>query len=109
MRLLVLDDEQNRHDAFQQRCPCDELTHVFNVEEALNAVRCTRFDVATLDYDLCAVSSGLEFVTQMITLVPPDNWPARVLVHTQNPAKGLRMTERLRDAGIASQYVPFQP
>jgi CheY-like chemotaxis protein len=109
MRLLVLDDEQNRHDAFQQRCPCDELTHVFNVQDALNALRCTLFDVATLDYDLGATLSGLEFVTQMIALVPPDRWPAQVIVHTQNPSKGLRMTERLRDAGISSRYVPFQP
>lgn len=110
MRLLVLDDDPIRHAVFERRCADgDEVVSVYTVSAALHALRLAYYDQASLDHDLGAGPDGQTFVARMLTEIPPERWPGKITVHSGNPVGGLRMTERLRDAGIPSQYAPFKP
>lgn len=111
MRLLVLDDDPIRHDAFRNRHEKRfEVHSVYDADGAIEALKRFHFDVATLDHDLgTGYPDGSQFVDMMLTQVPPERWPQSVMVHSHNPVGALRMTERLRDAGIPSRRAPFKP
>jgi CheY-like chemotaxis protein len=109
MRILVLDDDQIRHDAFHRKySEYNDLTHAYTVGEAIEAMRNEYFDQATLDHDLGEGNlDGYDFIVDMLGKIEPERWPREIFVHSRNTVGGLRMTERLRDAGITSRYVPF--
>lgn len=107
MRILVLDDDPFRHDAFRRRLEYHEVTFTWSAEQALSALSEGPYDVAQLDHDLGPGLTGEDFVKEMLSKFPPEAWPRSVVVHSNNWAGAGRMTERLRDAGIPSRYEPF--
>lgn len=115
MRILVLDDEQVRHDEFARRWATYERVHVKTVGEAIEALEGGKFDVATLDHDLedfvClpypVELTGLD-VARYIARMPPEKRPNQVVVHSWNPVGAANMVNALQDGGIHAVRVPFQ-
>ena len=124
MRILFLDDMEERHHAFRKHVDSTgvECTYVFNAEDAIKALDGERFDVAFLDHDLgerdyqlfihgidhSFVGSGMDVVDHII-LMSVENRPRQVVVHTWNSRRGHEMMLRLWDAGVHVLRIPFDP
>src|SRR5689334_19670090 len=52
MKILFLDDMEERHRLFKIRNIGRDVTHVYNAKEAIEALNSTKFDVVSLDHDL---------------------------------------------------------
>ena len=123
MRILILDDDQMRHDAFARRYAGHELTHVYAVAEAQAALIAGGFDMASFDHDLADFQlekqpdgsvqerekTGYDVVMFMVSTLPEDRWPAEIIVHSWNAPRAHQMVEVLRDRGAAASYRPFTP
>lgn len=121
MRVLFLDDIQERHDEFNKflKKPLFrhlEVDHVYNVDEAKQALENNFYHFAFLDHDLEDYHLDLEtgtnyektgmevanFVTEMA------NPPLLVLVHSWNNTRARDMCGRLSAVTRAIQ-APFGP
>lgn len=115
MKILFLDDNEERHRIFMRSNIGHVVYPVWTADEAI-AVLSSRvgfddgpFDVASLDHDLSfeaqsgmrpqGEKTGLD-VARFIASMPPDLRPLRVIVHSFNPAGAAAMIDVLRDAGV---------
>jgi CheY-like chemotaxis protein len=108
-KILILDDEQIRHDTFAKRWTGQQLYHVYTIDAALRAVNTIKFDLATLDHDLGEDATGMLFLDRMMLEVPKEQWPFQAIVHSHNPVGALNMLNKLRDMRIFCAYNPFTP
>jgi CheY-like chemotaxis protein len=107
MRVLVLDDEQVRHEEFVRQHPADEVVSARSVHEACAALRGPRFDRVQLDHDLGSGSpTGLE-AARFIAEMEQERRPAMVIVHSHNPVGAREMVLTLRDAGVRALWMRF--
>jgi hypothetical protein len=122
MRILILDDDQTRHDAFAQKYAGHELTHVYNFAEATAALSANEpYDLASFDHDLADFQpetkpdgsagmreyTGYDVVMFLVSNLPEDRWPAKAIIHSWNAPRARQMAEVLRDRGISVMYKPF--
>lgn len=109
MKILVLDDNIDRHVDFIRRWRDKHtIVNVGNFEEAVHALQYgSPFDVLHLDHDLGEKRNGTDVVRYLIHAVPRQKWPQQVVVHSQNFIGGPRMVRLLRDAGIPANWKPF--
>lgn len=116
MRVLVLDDDEIRHKVFAAKFKGVQVTHAYNVEDAVNALnRDEVFDLVHLDHDLedfhyipyKVEMTGMD-VARFISRMDKDKQPKRVVVHSWNTAAAPRMVNVLRDAGIPAVWELFQ-
>jgi CheY-like chemotaxis protein len=117
MRILFLDDMEERHELFQKLVK--DTSHFVvmrrNVEEAVKAVEETDppFDMMFLDHDLAdehypgytgpvsdKAANGTDFVKWLVRDVEKEKWPSHVVVHSWNPDGKKRMAFLLADFGI---------
>lgn len=118
MRMLILDDDESRHDWFAFRFADHERVHVRSYFEAVEALVSQRFDVAFLDHDLDDHGSPGQFVdgfpltgmdvVRFIVKLPKEDRPKRFVVHSLNPVGGPRMHEELLSNGCISTRWPFR-
>ncbi len=114
MKILILDDDQNRHDGFALRFPDHELTHCLRYAEGLDALTSKGpFDAAYLDHDLgdcvndadyyeaggmyCGGKTyftGLDFAYFLRD--HPSLCPRDVVIHSWNPDGAKNMEAVLR-------------
>jgi CheY-like chemotaxis protein len=106
-RILVLDDEQYRHDGFARRFVGHDVTHARTVAEALDALRGPRFDLAQLDHDLGSGDGTGRDVAEHIASMPRDLRPRVVVVHSFNPPGARLMVATLKQAGVPSSHKPY--
>lgn len=121
MRILVLDDDDIRHQAFARRFINHSVVHAMTVDEACDALNKEKFDLVHLDHDLNdhghrSVAASMygqveltgfdvaRFIARDLTI---DNRPDRVVIHSWNPPGAKMMAEILRDADISVSYEPF--
>lgn len=121
MRILILDDDQTRHDTFARRYAGHDLTHVYTVAEAQAALIAGGFDLASFDHDLADFQmerqidgsvqerekTGYDVVMFLVHEVPSSRWPLEVIVHSWNAPRARQMVETMRDRGLAASYRPF--
>ena len=122
MRVLFLDDDAERHTRFARALVGTNkvVTYVWNYEEALDALRGPRFDLAHLDHDLSfeqqeACVQGTEpprersgtDVADYISNMSEDTRPYMCIIHSFNPVGAQRMASILRGAGIQVIVAPF--
>ena len=92
MRLLILDDDQIRHNHFKKLYSEENITHVYTAEETINTLKSEEpFDYIFLDHDLggqqmveSGKGTGYE-VAQWIADNPeclPNN---QIVIHSLNP------------------------
>lgn len=123
MRILILDDEQSRHDVFRRVYAGEIVISCQNYADFTNELLYgSPFDLIHLDHDLgdeesgatCFVDgfgdtvafTGLHAV-DLIYSLPEDKLPARVIVHSNNSVRAPMMVADLKRAGIEAVWEPF--
>ncbi len=111
MRILFLDDDQERWELFRahadDRYVSAEVHWARSVEEAFDLLKSEPFDLATLDHDLGHPRYNGQDVARHIANMPEDRRPRTVIIHSWNPPGAMVMAMLLRDAGIEAEYKPF--
>lgn len=109
MRVLVVDDSEERQVWFAREWKGHEVVAAVSALEATRALEGDRFDVVTLDYDLGDCSPCGSVVAHFIAHdLPPEKRPGQIILHSANPIGARDMATRLHDAGIESQIQPFR-
>ncbi len=107
MRILFMDDDEQRHKLFEKLVsaykPGWEVTYAFTSQQAEDACRVHRFDIAFLDHDMGRESdhNGSMFATEILSS-DRHYLPERVVVHSSNPDGANNMVSKFRSAGIPS-------
>jgi CheY-like chemotaxis protein len=117
IRVLVLDDNENRHDVFRHILPDASLTHVYTADEAITALQeKPRFNLLCLDHDLGDFKNKsrsddpgdgtmvAEFIAQWLD---KKQYPDSIIVHSANFHASRRMAAILRAAGLTVTIKPF--
>jgi DNA-binding NtrC family response regulator len=109
MKILILDDEEYRHDGFRRavkslpeahQCKI-ELIHAYNSDEAMQAFQVGKIDVFFSDHDLGYLSDdGSRFATKVLMEVPDAHWPTYVVVHSANWQGARNIGSKFRSANI---------
>lgn len=119
MKILILDDEQVRHDYFKKifsAQPEAQLTHVTTVAEAIDELeKNSPFDLVHLDHDLQDTDympypverTGADVAHFITRFMAKELHPARVVVHSVNSVGGPNIRNILQDAGIPVVWAPF--
>lgn len=116
MKVLFLDDDQNRWDCFKR----DNLDHgcrwAISAKDAIEALVLDEYSYISLDHDLCVndqnkrsgfnVATGLE-VAQFLADKPGVSPHALIVLHTYNDWGAKRMAGALNDAGRDCVIAPF--
>lgn len=112
-RILILDDDQDRHDDFARRFATWTREHVYTVAGFEDAIR-HRFDVVHFDHDLGDYQLGMYGIDHERTgvdaakLLVAARWkPSFAVVHSWNPEGAQRILRVLRSAGITAFVIPF--
>ena len=108
MRILILDDDECRHDVFRRVLADAERVHVYTAKQAIEALSSERFDLVCLDHDLDLLSEslleppgdGLEVARFIADHMPVDKVPRQVLVHSWNPCGARAMVDTLKAASV---------
>ncbi len=112
LKILFLDDMEERHVKARQKFIGHDLTAVYNAAAAITAMTQQRFDVVCLDHDLApehyqehltgrAVTlqgSGTEVADFMANTLPTDFRPGQVILHSLNGYARNRMETILVNA-----------
>ncbi len=92
MKILILDDDTDRHAQFKLNYASHELTHVLTADEAIEALKHNIFDVVCLDHDLGGMqmvdSWGTEPTGYLVAkwiAMNPDRKPKMIYIHSFNP------------------------
>ena len=112
MRILILDDEEYRHEAFNKAHAADECWHAYTLRQFMDQIeRVKKFDVIYLDHDITdsKATTGLDAVRFLVRTLQacPDKMPDKVVVHSWNPIGSVIMTEELRAAGVSTYKRTF--
>ena len=125
MRILFLDDDKVRHDAFAKQFAHDDRVHVTNYADFEIALAGDKFDGIFLDHDLndfgrnSVISDGGMYgshydyeltgvdAARLIVRLPAEKIPGTVVVHSWNPGGADNIANILRDAGINVARAPF--
>ncbi len=117
-RILILDDDPYRHEAFKRLVPGrSRIKHAYTAKQAISALdELPAFDVAFLDHDLpksrdlagvADPGSGLD-VAKHIAAMNPRRRPTQVWIHSHNPTGRRQMAKILRAAGVETVLQRFQ-
>lgn len=135
MRILVLDDDDNRHAYFDKQFPNDDVNHVHTYSKCVATLLSDdKFDVVFLDHDLNdhgykSLASdkdgyiqrsmtqfsrpyeldGRDVVEDMVQFLPAEKRPGQVIVHSWNPSGAQEMMKMLKDAGFNAIRWVFNP
>jgi CheY-like chemotaxis protein len=122
LKILVLDDDDIRHEAFALEFEKHIVTHVRTYDEAVTALDGERFDLIQLDHDLNdfpllrqskaeSIVGKFEMtgydVAKVIAALPDEKKPGRVVIHSWNPPGARAMHEVLFRANIRVSIQPF--
>jgi len=105
-RVLILDDEPQRHDAFTLMLPDAVLVRAYTAGQAITSLASNpAFDIAFLDYDLTRSSeligvadpgNGLEVANYIASELAPELVPHHLWIHSWNDEGRVKMAKILR-------------
>lgn len=115
--IFLLDDDPRRHRWFTKRFEGDEIDIAETVAEAKELLEENSYDAVFLDHDLLPhhyesndhddfANTGYA-VAEWLSENKDCQRSATIIVHTRNTDAGVRMIEKLREAGRGAEYVPF--
>jgi Cyclic-phosphate processing Receiver domain len=116
IRILLLDDDERRHDWFARRFRGDRVDIALDVAQAREFLSTRTYDAIFLDHDLHPEHYNCEepddertgyAVAVWLASHPDLQRASTILVHTRNADGAIRMVEALRRAGRTAEYVPF--
>lgn len=111
VKILVLDDDQKRHEAFKFHLFRHDITHVYTCDEAIKAIEQEKWDIIFLDHDLedrhySSASdgkveelekTGYDVAVHIAKNLPTEKAPQFILIHSWNPVGWKRMFAALMD------------
>ena len=107
LRILFLDDNLQRHQAFKDKFPQHDTTYVETAEAAIECFKNNEYDVACLDHDLggrAYVNSFGEEPTGYTVAKwlseNPDRQPNTIYIHSFNPVGAANMHSLLPNSII---------
>lgn len=115
-RILFLDDNKDRHEAFRDRMHEHEVLSVFTTRSAITALDYgPPYDVVYLDHDLGEIDdvepyaerTGCIVAKHIATKLSPNRRPRRVIIHSWNLDGSKRMRDILQNAGLDVSLAPF--
>lgn len=116
-RVLILDDDDNRHREFARILHGISQLHVHTATEAIAALRDhPPFDLVCLDHDLgdfdnklllTDPGNGTEVALFINLHLERSHYPKRIMIHSWNPAGARRMADLIRSVGIPLTVKPF--
>lgn len=92
MKILILDDDETRHEQFRTNFAKHQLVHTYTVDEAIRALKIHRFDCIMLDHDLggksFVKSGGPEPTGYDVAVWIRSNldYKPEIYIHSMNPA-----------------------
>jgi len=108
MKILILDDDLQRHAGFKSLLSGHHLSHSFTYSEFVSALNSEEFDLVCLDYDLdikhnpdtVLDRNGIRSLNGADVAAwisaNPDKCPRDILVHSMNPDGAEQIAEILR-------------
>ncbi len=113
MKILIVDDEQYRHDLYEKVYIGHEITHVYSASDAILELSINEYDVVQLDHDLADQHYGSPYIQhegtgyQVAKFIEQNTglWNMKVILHTMNPAGRSRMYAAL-DGKVDVQILP---
>lgn len=122
MRILILDDDENRHGTFAHWFIDHYVCHAYTFDEFVNAILNETWDIVFLDHDLNDYGktsigdkgygqvemTGLDAASQMAR-IPQEKRPFQVVVHSWNPPGAANMVDLLNDMGFNVLRWEFDP
>ena len=125
MKVLVLDDDMARHQAFANNLARNDVTHADSYDRAVKALQDQdRFDVVFLDHDLndfglksigpsdsmyggARELTGNDVARFIAKALPKKKRPKMVVVHSINYDGSMNIVSTLKAAGIPVRREPF--
>jgi len=117
LRVLLLDDDERRHDWFAARFAGDQLDIAVAPADAIALLGTHDYDAIFLDHDLLPEhyrttdardDERTGYAVAAWLAARPDVQPATtIIVHTRNANGALRMVQAMRAAGRRAEYVPW--
>jgi CheY-like chemotaxis protein len=106
MKILVLDDDENRLKAFRRKFIGHEVDCVTIASEAIELLKQSTFDSAFFDHDLggkvfVASGPGTGYEVAKWLEEHPDRKPKMVYIHSFNPVGANNMKRALPEAILA--------
>jgi len=117
--ILILDDQAERHQAFDKLLSQSaNLTHVYTYHDAVAALESGVFDVVYLDHDIADYGAspigygereltGADVALYMSRVLDSSKRPQRVVIHSANPVGAANIAVTLETAGIPCIREPF--
>lgn len=110
MRVLIIDDQQERHDIFLRRHQDDETVSVYDYKQACDALSAWQFDLVYFDHDLGFEKwskTGYD-VAVFVASLPAPQRPMAAIVHSWNRPGAERIARTLASAGVNVTISPFK-
>lgn len=118
---LILDDMPSRHKTIIKDNPEFEFHSSLDIWDAQDFIKNNKIDILFLDYDLCDFNNasaivaenaqfdltGADFLAYMLTEVPNDNWPDKVIVISINEKGAQECMWLLKVIGIPATHDPM--
>ena len=104
-RILVLDDDKNRHRAFQQALIGSIIEQAYTADEAIQKLKDHPWDVFFCDHDLggkvmVASGKGTGYEVAKWLRDNPHRMPKQIIIHSFNPIGAQNMKTMLPSAQI---------
>ena len=100
MKILILDDMILRHDTFNSifKSPNFELVNVYNVNQAVKALKESEFDFIFLDHDLGENTPDGRYFANWISN-QEKKFKGKIIIHSFNPIGAKNMFDILTAVG----------
>jgi hypothetical protein len=116
-RVLILDDNEDRHREFDQILRGIPCLHVYTAKQAISALRDNApYSLVCLDHDLGNFQnklltedpgSGTDVALYINLHLERKQYPRRVMIHSWNSVGRERMASLIRAVGIPVTVKPF--
>ena len=120
-RILILDDDKVRHDAFDNIYDDCLVEHAYTYSEFVNKLNSGKWDLIHLDHDLGDHTSGDVWIdgwgstreyngknaVDRVCELDNSKRPDEIIVHSINPSGAKTMCQSLTRAGIPNKWEPY--
>ena len=104
MKILFLDDQLNRWDAFREKNPTADATWASSYYDAVTLIEKNEYDLIYLDHDLGTKATGHTFAQYMVEKHVPCRF---VVCHSMNHVGRVDMTSLLHGSGFNVLNCPY--
>ena len=110
MKILIIDDEEYRHQGFKKYFSMHDCTHVYSYDEAMLAIQNNEFDAMFFDNDLAGdrpQTDGINIAHDLLWNFPEAKWPKVVWVHSWNTMAAQNIASLFQSAQIKTYVLPY--